>query len=188
MERTRIKTVAVVGSSKVKQGQPIYDVAFEVGRWLVDLGFRVVTGGRGGVMEATCRGAYDSEEYREGLTVGILPGRAPSQANPYVDIAIPTGLNIARNAIIAHSDGVIGVGGGSGTLAELSMAWQLGRPVVALDVGGWSGRIAGERLDDRRSPMGDEDRIWKAGSAEEAVRKVKRLMATASPKPRSFAR
>ncbi len=186
MERIRISMVAVVGSSKAEEGDRIYEVAFEVGKGLVDQGFRVVTGGRGGVMEAACRGARASKEYREGLTVAILPGRSPEQANPYVDIAIPTGLNIARNAIIAHSDGVIAVGGGSGTLAEMAMAWQLGRPVVAVETGGWSERIGGECLDDRPSPTGEEDRIWRAISGEGAVGEMKRLLEKAVPKPRTF--
>ncbi len=186
MERSRVKTVAVVGSSKAIDGDGRYKAAFDVGRGLVNRGFRVVTGGRGGVMEAACRGAHTAEAYREGVTVAILPGRSPDQANPYVDIAIPTGLNIARNAIIAHSDGVIGIGGGSGTLAELAMAWQLGRPVITVDLGGWSGRLGGERLDDRPSPTGKDDRVWKAEDPKEAVQMMEKLLEKAFPKPRRF--
>lgn len=183
----RVPTVSVIGGSSVGTDSEHYRIARRLGRELVDRGFRIITGGRGGVMEAACRGAYDAEGYVEGRTVGILPGRDTGQANPYVDIAIPTGMNIARNAIIAHSDAVIAVGGGSGTLAELAMAWQLGRVVVALEVDGWSGQMAGVQLDGRIPPSDEgDDCIRRAIGAVEAVDIVERQLDAAQPTPREF--
>jgi uncharacterized protein (TIGR00725 family) len=124
-----------------------------------------VTGGLGGVMEAASRGAHSAKGYREGDVVGILPVSDGAAANELVDIAIPTGMGIARNVlVVATADAVVAVGGGSGTLSEIAVAWQLGKPIVALELEGWSGRLAGEAIDARRS-----DVIHRARSAEEAV-------------------
>jgi predicted Rossmann-fold nucleotide-binding protein len=44
---------------------------------------------------------------------------------------------------------VIALDGGAGTLSEIAMAWQLGRPVIALTATGWAGELAGRCLDAR---------------------------------------
>jgi uncharacterized protein (TIGR00725 family) len=89
----------------------------------------LVCGGRGGVMEAACRGAQEAG----GVTVGILPGTDHSEANPYLDIPIVTGLGEARNAIVVRTaDAVIAVSGGYGTLSEIGLAMKMGRPVIGL--------------------------------------------------------
>lgn len=80
-------------------------------------------------MEHAARGARSAG----GLTVGILPTDDPESANPYVDVALATGLGQARNAVIAYSaQGVIAIGGGYGTLSEIALALRIGRPVVGL--------------------------------------------------------
>jgi uncharacterized protein (TIGR00725 family) len=89
----------------------------------------LICGGLGGVMEAACRGARQAG----GTTVGILPGTDRSAANPYVDIAIATGLGEARNAIVARSaDALIAIGGAYGTLSEIAFALKAGKRVVGL--------------------------------------------------------
>jgi uncharacterized protein (TIGR00725 family) len=80
-------------------------------------------------MEAACRGAQGAG----GVTVGILPGTDRSEANPYLDVPIVTGLGEARNAIVVRTaDVVIAVSGGYGTLSEIGLALKMGRPVVGL--------------------------------------------------------
>jgi uncharacterized protein (TIGR00725 family) len=89
----------------------------------------VVCGGLGGVMEAVCRGAKGAG----GTTIGILPGVDRSQANRFVDVALPTGLGEARNALVARAaDALIAVGGGYGTLSEIALALKAGKHVVGL--------------------------------------------------------
>lgn len=162
--------VAVVGDARLEPGDPRVEIARDVGRGLVDEGFRLLTGGLGGVMEAACAGAHESDRYAPGCVVGLLPGHDPAAANPYVDIVIPTGLDLARNAIVAHADAIVAVGGGAGTLSEIALAWQLHRLIVALRVDGWSGKLADRRIDDRvRYPDLPDDRVYGAGSAREAV-------------------
>jgi uncharacterized protein (TIGR00725 family) len=68
-----------------------------------------------------------------GTTVGILPGSDRGEANPYVDVAIATGLGELRNGLIVRcADALIAVGGGWGTLSEIAFAMRIGRPVVGL--------------------------------------------------------
>lgn len=120
--------VGVIGGRDVSE-KSLKD-AETVGRLIAERGAVLLCGGLGGVMEAACRGAKAGN----GLTVGILPSTDVQDANPYVDIVIPTGLGIARNAVIIHaSDGVIAVGGKYGTLSEMAFALQTGIPVVSLN-------------------------------------------------------
>jgi hypothetical protein len=84
-------------------------------------------------MEAACRGAKAAG----GLTVGLLPGAERSAANPFVDVALPTGLGELRNAVLVRAaEAVIAVGGGYGTLSEIAFALKAGKPVVGLV--GWN--------------------------------------------------
>jgi uncharacterized protein (TIGR00725 family) len=122
--------IAVVGPGQADQ--PQLAAAEAVGRELAEAGAVVVCGGLGGVMEAACRGAKDAG----GTTVGILPGSDRAAANPFVDVAIPTGLGEARNALVVRAaDALIAVGGGYGTLSEIALALKAGKPVVG--VGTW---------------------------------------------------
>ncbi len=108
--------------------------AESVGRLLALAGATVLTGGRGGVMEAASRGAREAG----GETLAILPGSdaEDSPPNPYVMRAVFTGMEDARNAILVRSaDAVIAVGGGWGTLSEIALARKIDRPVVLL--GSW---------------------------------------------------
>jgi uncharacterized protein (TIGR00725 family) len=91
-----------------------------------------VCGGLGGVMEAACRGAKSAG----GTTLGILPGIDRSDANEFVDVAVPTGLGEARNALVVRAaDALVAVGGGYGTLSEIALALKAGKRVVSL--GSW---------------------------------------------------
>jgi uncharacterized protein (TIGR00725 family) len=100
-----------------------------VGRGLAERGAVLVCGGRGGGMEAACRGAKSAG----GTTVGILPGSDRAEANAFVDVAIPTGLGEARNALVVRAaDALIAVGGGWGTLSEIALAMRAGKRVVGL--------------------------------------------------------
>lgn len=124
----KIKIIAVCGAGSTDtQGA---NRAFEVGRSIASHGCALVCGGLGGVMEASCKGAKEAG----GLTIGILPGSDPRDANDYVDIPIVTGMGHARNVIIVQTaDAVIALPGGAGTRSEIALAMKAGAPVVALD-------------------------------------------------------
>ena len=160
----RRPTVSVIGGQT--EDEPILAVACALGTGLIDSGFRLATGGLGGVMAAASRGGRESGRWTDGSVVGVLPGLDARAANPFVDLVIPSGLNFARNSLlVAMADVVIAVGGGAGTLSEIALAWQHQKPVIALDTGsGWSTRLAGSSLDHRR-----QDVVHRATDVEMAV-------------------
>lgn len=103
-----------------------------IGRELAKRGVTVVCGGRGGVMEAVCRGARSAE----GHTIGILPGRGPDDGHPnaYVEFPIYTGMGFARNVMVVLSgEAVIAISGSYGTLSEIAYALIHDIPVIGVD-------------------------------------------------------
>ena len=167
---SRRPCIAVAGDGTAAPGSPHWRAAEELGAALVEAGFRVVTGGLGGVMEAACLGARRARAYREGDTVALLPGHDAGAANPHADVVLPTGLAHARNALVAHADALVAVGGGAGTLSEIAMAWTHRRLVIAFRLPGWSGRVADTPLDERpRFARLAGDRVFGVDSAAEAV-------------------
>ncbi|MQA87304.1 MAG: TIGR00725 family protein [Streptosporangiales bacterium] len=123
--------LAVIGPGDAADPR-LLTVAHSVGREVAEHGTALVCGGLGGVMEAACRGARE----RGGLTVGLLPGLDRRAANPYVDVAVPTGLGQGRNLLVVRAaDAVIAVGGSWGTLSEVALACRDGKRVVSLS--GW---------------------------------------------------
>ena len=128
--------VAVVGTGDADRRLEV--LAEDVGRRLAECGVLLVCGGLGGVMAAACRGAKSAG----GLTVGLLPGDDRAAANPWVDLAVATGLGEARNLVLVRTaDAVIAVGGGYGTLSEIALARKLGRRVVGLST--WAAAAPG---------------------------------------------
>ena len=129
--KNRKKFIAVIGGGQCSPQEA--KVAEEVGRELARQGAILICGGRGGVMEAACRGA----SAEGGITIGILPGDSRHEANPYIQIPIVTGIGRARNVIVVKSaQAVIAIGGHYGTLSEISHALENGIPVIGLNT--WS--------------------------------------------------
>jgi hypothetical protein len=154
--------VAVVGPSA---GTPAeLAIGEAVGRLVAEAGAVLVCGGMGGVMEAAAGGAMKAG----GKTVGILPTSSRLEGNPYLTVAVATGMGEARNAIVVRTaDVVIAVHGEFGTLSEIALALKMDRPVVGL--GTWELRKAGESV----------DAIVRATSAEDAVARALQLAAEA---------
>jgi uncharacterized protein (TIGR00725 family) len=143
--------VAVIGASNARPED--LEHAETAGRRLAELGAIVITGGRGGVMEAASRGAKQGG----GLTVGILPGFDRSDANAFVDVGLPTGLGELRNGLVARSaDALVAIGGAWGTLAEIAFARAADKPVFG--VGSWD--------------LGDDGVVAVGSGAEAAERAV----------------
>ncbi len=127
--RKRLR-VAVIGGSR--PGRQALEAAFEVGRLIARAGAIVVCGGLGGVMEEASRGAREEG----GFVVGILPGGTLSDANPWVNLPIATGLGYTRNPLVVlNADAVIAIDGEYGTLSEIAYGKIHGKKVVGL--GSW---------------------------------------------------
>ncbi len=121
------QAVAVIGPS---DGDAVLcEAAFQIAQRLAQCGLAIVCGGRGGVMEAASRGAYEAG----GTVIGLLPENDDEAANAYLSVAIPTGMGEMRNALIARSSlCLVAIGGGMGTLSEMAFGLKLGKPVFCL--------------------------------------------------------
>ena len=143
-------TIAIIGGSVISA--EMEQIAQEVGNIVAKVGGIVVCGGLLGSMEAACKGAKEAG----GTTIGLLPGTDKADANDYVDIALPTTIGFARNAMVAASgDIVIALAGSHGTNSEISYALVYQRPVY--DMGGWNreGMIPVKDLEDLEKQLGD---------------------------------
>ena len=159
--------IAVIGSGAGVLALPkVLADAEAVGRALARRGHTLICGGRGGVMEAACRGAREAG----GHTIGVLPGPDRSDMNEHVEFPIVTNLGSARNLLIVlTADAVIAVGhGGYGTLSEIALASVHGKPVIGL--GTW--RLSDDAgLEDQkivRASDPAEAVEWALAAAEEA--------------------
>lgn len=121
---------------------------------------------------AACRGAKRGG----GITVGVTYNRGLDIfEKENVDVIIATGLERGggrETSLILSCDGVIALGGGSGTLTEIAIAYQANKPTVVINgTGGWSDKLSGEYLDERRRL-----KIQGVGTAEEAVEMILSLV------------
>lgn len=155
------KYITVIGSSRVIN-ERIKNIAYSIGLELAKHNVILVCGGRGGVMEYAAKGMKDGG----GKTIGILPGMDRGEANPYIDIAIPTGLGHARNMInILIGDGVIVVAGGPGTLTEIGYALIFGKRVIVIKGSGGVADILADKVIDGK-------KIYSAETPSQAVKMI----------------
>lgn len=150
-----MKKIGIIGPNNKMCSKELYDFGVQLGQQIATKNRTIVCGGLGGFMESVCKGVKQSQETFHGQTVGILPDLKSEAANPFIDIAIPTGMGIARNIIIIQTaDIIIAAGGGAGTLSEIAFAWQLEKKVLCVTLfDGWAKELAGRNLDDRQSGL-----------------------------------
>jgi uncharacterized protein (TIGR00730 family) len=142
VERIDRPAITVFGSARIREQNPVYAEAREVGRLLAEAGFAVVTGGGPGVMEAANRGARDAG----GLSVGFNIELPHEQfTNAYLDISLTFKHFYARKTMfVKAAEGFVIFPGGFGTLDELFESLtliQTGKvlhfPVVLFDSEYW---------------------------------------------------
>ena len=146
--RTQKITISVVGGHDINDKVEL--LAHYIGKFIAEMDCIVVCGGLSGVMESVCRGARENG----GLTIGLLPGKEKTDANPFVSIALPTSFGFARNAMVACSaDIIVALPGSYGTQSEICYGLVYGRPVI--DLGKWNipGMIKVKNLKDAKSKL-----------------------------------
>lgn len=114
--------VTVFGSSRPRAGDAEYEEARELGKRLGQQGFAVCTGAYGGVMEAASRGAKEAG----GKTYGVTAEFFERQANQWVDVEVRKKTWEERLfELIELGDGYVACKGGTGTLVELAVVWEM---------------------------------------------------------------
>ena len=146
----RRNIVAIIGSAGVISPE-LRHMVEALTCALGNAGFDIVTGGMDGVMRAAARGHGHSTGSTNLIHIEPGWGRA-WERNPHPASIVRTGVGSMRNHLVVRSaDLIVAVSGGSGTLSEMAVAWQEGKPIASLQTsGGWSEKLAGAALDHRR--------------------------------------
>ncbi|MDP8267049.1 MAG: TIGR00725 family protein [Candidatus Aceula meridiana] len=135
-------TISVIGGHDVNR--EVENLAHKIGEIIANMEAILVCGGLSGVMEHASKGA----KMAGGITIGLLPGKEKKDANPFIDIALPTSLGFARNTMVACSvDIIVALPGSHGTNSEICYGLVYKRPVI--DLGNWNikGMIKVENLE-----------------------------------------
>jgi uncharacterized protein (TIGR00730 family) len=129
-----MKTVTIFGSSLPQEGSAAYEDARRLGQLLAEAGFAVVNGGYGGLMEASTRGAREAG----GHTIGVTCEIWPAQANRWIAEEIRTSSFLMRlTTLVERGDAYVVLPGGTGTLAELALVWEMmNKSALSKTVGG----------------------------------------------------
>ena len=139
--RERLRIGVIGGAQTDKDSR---ETAFRVGQLIAEKKAILVCGGLSGVMEAAARGAKKAG----GITVGILPGKYPRDANHHIDVAIATGLGYSRNSLVAmNSDVLIAIDGEYGPLTEIAYGQIYRKKVIGIGTWDIKGVIEAESAD-----------------------------------------
>jgi len=115
--------VTVFGSSRPQEGDADYEEARVLGRALAKHGFVVCSGGYGGVMAAVSRGAKESGGKTYGVTAEFFE---KAKLNPWIDVEVRVKTWEERLfELIRLADGFVACKGGTGTLVELAVVWEM---------------------------------------------------------------
>lgn len=124
----RKRLVGIIGGHDCNK--EVERLAQEIGEKLSKVADNIICGGLGGAMLAVCKGFKTGS----GQTIGIIPSYEKNDANPFIDIIIPSGLGFARNVLVVKSaDVIIALPGEEGTLTEIAYALQFKLPVISLN-------------------------------------------------------
>ena len=139
----RKQVIGVIGGHDCSK--EVEQVTQELGKKLTQVADILVCGGLSGVMEAVCKGFKAGN----GVTMGIIPTYNKKDANPYVDIVIPSGLGLARNVlVVTAADAVIALPGEAGTLSEIAYCLQFKIPVISFNSWDIKGVIKANTIDE----------------------------------------
>ncbi|MEM4347717.1 MAG: TIGR00725 family protein [Candidatus Altiarchaeota archaeon] len=166
--------IGVIGRDG-KIPRKIEKISEEVGAEIAKNNAILICGGRGGVMEASCRGAKKFN----GLTIGILPSLEKNSANKYVDVAITTSLNYGRNLlVVTASDVIIAIDGSIGTLSEIALALNYKKPIILIEKTGGATKIIKEKISELKKFEDDEEKlkVYSVKNAKDAVKLALKLI------------
>jgi uncharacterized protein (TIGR00730 family) len=123
MPMGKLRVITVFGSSRPREGEADYEEARRLGRTLAENGFVVCSGGYGGVMAGVSRGAKEANGKTFGVTADFFK---KAKVNPWIDVEVRKKTWQARLfELIRRGDGFVACKGGTGTLVELAVVWEM---------------------------------------------------------------
>ncbi len=189
LSKIDVPLVSVFGSARFGEDHPAYQMAYELGRKLVEAGFGVVTGGGPGVMEAANRGAFEAGGVSVGLNIQLPHEQKP---NPYQTHALAFRYFFVRKVMfVRYAHGFVILPGGFGTLDELTEVLVLIQtekvhrfPLVALGRDYWRGLkdwIEGVLLEEGAIDPADAELLELADDPDEVVARIRAYGARVGP-------
>ena len=154
MEKRKLQIGVMGSAADLKYSKYFEKLAEEIGYWVAKNKAILIFGAEkdyDSLSTAACRGAKKAG----GFTVGVTYGKGLDifEKNN-VDAVIATGLERGGGRelpLVLSCDAIIALNGGSGTLTEIAIAYQANIPIVVLkNSGGWSEKLGGQYLDDRK--------------------------------------
>jgi uncharacterized protein (TIGR00725 family) len=159
--------IGIIGSAADKTlSREQYTLAYSIGKILAKTGAVLVYGAEKDTDSLSTEAARAMHE-NGGLVIGITYGKG-FDIYGIADVVIASAQERGggREMVLCSScDAIITIGGGSGTMTEMGIAYQARTPMIALkNSGGWSEKMADKYFDERERII-----VRSAESAESAV-------------------
>ena len=117
------KNISIFGSYRCDCENEEYKAAYEIAYRLAKLGYTIINGGGGGIMQASTQGVEEAG----GKSIGIIIKKYMKESKVSIGnkIIVCDSLFERLDKLINNSVGFIIFSGGTGTLVELSLSWEL---------------------------------------------------------------
>ena len=117
------KVVTIFGTSRVKDGDKVFELAYELGKLCAEAGFTIANGGYGGTMLAAAKGAKSAGGKTIGITCKAFDKKNPNEF--ITDNIVTQNLTERVAKLIEIGDAYAVLPGGTGTLLEFAEIWEL---------------------------------------------------------------
>ena len=129
--------IGIMGSAAdLNYGNDVEKFAKKIGKLVAESGNILVYGAEKDYSSLSTNAAIEASK-NGGMTVGITGGSKKEIWGDFrPTVLIPTGLGIGGGreyTLVLSCDVIIAISGGSGTLNEISVAYQAGIPIVVID-------------------------------------------------------
>lgn len=147
--------IGIMGSAAdLNYSKEAENFAKELGRLIAESNNILVYGAEKEYSSLSTNAAIEASKYN-GITVGVTGSKSKKIWSDYKPtVLIPCGLEIGGGrefTLVLSCDVIIAIGGGSGTLTEMAIAYQAGIPIITVDkFDGWAKKLSNKFIDDRQ--------------------------------------
>ena len=164
--------IGIMGSAAdLNYSKEAEEFAKELGRLIAKSNNILVYGAEKEYSSLSTNAAIEASK-NNGITVGITGTKSKKIWGEFKPtVLIPCGLEIGGGrefTLVLTCDVIIAIGGGSGTLTEMAIAYQAGIPIIVIDkFDGWAKKLSNKFIDDRKRL-----KCIKVSTPEEAIKKA----------------